>query len=229
MHARAQSSRPLPSSGLTPFVDALPRLPKLAGADVDLSATNAMHKFHRDLPATPTFGYGGASYLGPVIEARRGVTTRVTFNNLLRDHALKSSVDASCAGVSEEDKTAPRSVLYLHGGVTPPQSSGHPRATILPGGSAEYVFPNQQEAAGLWYYDRSLGIAGLNRYAGLAGMYLVRDEWDTGLADNPLALPAEDYEIPLVLMERSFNADGTLRAGGVAGSRDESGSVGVVN
>jgi len=50
----------------------------------------------------------------------------------------------------------------------------------------------------------------LNVYAGLAGFYLIRDEKDTGKADNPLKLPAFPYEIPLVAQDRMFKENGEL-------------------
>jgi FtsP/CotA-like multicopper oxidase with cupredoxin domain len=55
-----------------------------------------------------------------------------------------------------------------------------------------------------------MGITRLNVYAGLAGYYLLRDENDTGRAGNPIGLPYGQYEVPLVIQDRSFNSDGTL-------------------
>ena len=46
-------------------------------------------------------------------------------------------------------------------------------------------------------------------YGGLAGGYLLRDQWDTGAADNPLGLPAGEYELPLIMQEKIMNADGS--------------------
>lgn len=51
----------------------------------------------------------------------------------------------------------------------------------------------------------------LNVQAGLAGFYLLRDEFDTGRADNPLGLPAGEFEVPIMVQDRMFNADGTLQ------------------
>jgi spore coat protein A len=62
----------------------------------------------------------------------------------------------------------------------------------------------------LWYHDHALGNTRTNAYSGLAALYFVRDEFDTGLASNPLGLPAGRYEVPLVLQDKTFKADGTL-------------------
>jgi hypothetical protein len=42
----------------------------------------------------------------------------------------------------------------------------------------------------------------------MAGFYIIRDEFDTGLADNPIGLPV--YEAALAIQDRMFKADGEL-------------------
>lgn len=115
-------------------------------------------------------------------------------------------------------------VTHLHGGHTRSDSDGLPDAWYTPDGNdadtaPDYVgrlynevmtYDNTQEAATIWYHDHALGITRLNVYAGMAGFYIVRDAWDTGLADNPAGLPYGQYEIPLVIQDRMFTADGQL-------------------
>ena len=50
-----------------------------------------------------------------------------------------------------------------------------------------------------------MGIERLNQYAGLFGMYLVRDD-----VEDALGLPGGRHEIPLVLFDRLFDAEGQL-------------------
>jgi spore coat protein A len=50
----------------------------------------------------------------------------------------------------------------------------------------------------------------LNVYAGLAGFYFVRDEFDTGLMGNPLGLPAFPYELAYAIQDRMFTDKGEL-------------------
>lgn len=59
-------------------------------------------------------------------------------------------------------------------------------------------------------HDHSLGITRLNVNAGLAGFYILRDELDTGAADNPLGLPAGDYELAYVVQDRMVKDNGEL-------------------
>jgi spore coat protein A, manganese oxidase len=195
------------------FTDQLPIPPKInamGGGTFDLSMGPGMHRFHSSLAPTPTWGYGGAAYLGPTIEARRGVPIRINAHNRLGSHPLGFAIDTKLHGALSTDAMAPRASLHLHGGNTEPKSDGHPEATFRPGQTYRYHYDNDQEAANLWYHDHALGITRLNVYAGLAGYYLMRDNIDTGLERNPLNLPFGEYEVPLVLQDKMFNANGSL-------------------
>jgi spore coat protein A len=82
-------------------------------------------------------------------------------------------------------------------------------------GTASFKYMNDQPATTLWYHDHSLGMTRLNVYAGPAGYYLIRGgPYDLdlgyvapGVGDDPLG---EYTEIPIVIQDRSFNADGSL-------------------
>lgn len=196
------------SPKMRPFATGLPSLPTAHGPSVDLAAHGSTHLFHPDFDPAPSFGYGEATYLGPTIEAQADELTSITSRNKLGRHVFARDIDPSLHGASAADQSSPRTVLHLHGGVTPPASDGHAEATIVPGGAFRHRYPGHQEAATLWYHDHAMGITRLNVYAGLAGMYLLRDGWDTGRASNPLGLPAGRYEMPLVLQEKIFDSDG---------------------
>jgi spore coat protein A len=57
----------------------------------------------------------------------------------------------------------------------------------------------------LWYHDHALGINRLNVFAGLVGLFFVRDS-----VEDVLHLPRGRYEIPLVICDRAFTRDGQL-------------------
>ncbi|MGW0324650.1 multicopper oxidase family protein [Nocardia sp. NPDC003183] len=223
------------SPQVEPFVDELPRLPVLRGTQLDLIASTTTHRFHRDLPESAALGYNGLSYLGPTIEHPVGTALRLRFENRLTTHPLADDVDTSLHGVTASFRTAAPSSLHLHGGVTPPDSDGHPEQLVYPGGGIDHEFPLAQDAGHLWYHDHAMGITRLNVYAGLAGMLLLRDEFDTGEPGNPLGLPAGEFEIPLVLQEKLFTAAGQqsvrstpiVPAGGWEGGAV--GDIGLVN
>jgi spore coat protein A len=62
----------------------------------------------------------------------------------------------------------------------------------------------------LWFHDHALGATRLTVFAGLAAAYILRDGYDTGAEPNPIGLPGDEYEIPLVIQDRQFNPDGTF-------------------
>ncbi|QDQ89971.1 copper oxidase [Rhodococcus sp. WB9] len=223
------------SPPLQPFREQLPPLPMVGGSSVEVHANSTTHVFHPDLPASPALGYGGMDYLGPTIEAHVGERTSLTFRNDIASNPLAADVDTRIHGVSEQDRTQVPTSLHLHGGRTPPEFDGHPEDTMRPGQGMVHEFPNRQEACALWYHDHAMGVTRLNIYVGLAGMYLLRDEYDTGGTGNPLGLPSGEFELPLVLQDKNFTDDGrqSVRSNPLnpQGSWEAAtpGDVGVVN
>jgi spore coat protein A len=167
-------------------------------------------QLHRDLPPTRVWGYNNA-YPGATIEARTNQPVTVQWISDIRDengrlrkeHYLP--VDMCLHGPHMFGPT-PRTTVHLHGARVAPESDGYPETTILPGESQTFVYPNNQLPATLWYHDHALGITRLNVYLGLAGCYLIRDQFE-----QTLGLPFGENEIPLIIQDRSFNADGTLQ------------------
>jgi spore coat protein A len=123
-------------------------------------------------------------------------------NELPRQHFLP--IDHTLHGAEAKLPEA-RTVVHLHGGKAPAKSDGYPEDWYEPGRSAIYHYPNEQEPAALWYHDHTMGINRLNIYAGLIGMYFIRDS-----VEDSLNLPKGKYEIPLVVFDRFFTADGQL-------------------
>ena len=115
-------------------------------------------------------------------------------------------------------------ITHLHGGNSDFQFDGNPEFFYtrngkvtgpqwdsVPGGFTDtFRYNNAVPAGNLWYHDHTLGLTRLNVYAGLAGFYFVRDEDDTGLADNPLGLPAFPYELAYAIQDRMFTDRGAL-------------------
>lgn len=96
--------------------------------------------------------------------------------------------------------------IHLHGGRVPAPSDGHPLDLIRPGHHKDYVYPNEQEAATLWYHDHTHHNASRNVYRGLAGLYVIEDP-----AEAELNLPSGEYDVPLVLQDRKFRRNGSFK------------------
>jgi spore coat protein A, manganese oxidase len=162
----------------------------------------ALVRVHRDLPPTRMWTYDG-EMPGPTLETRSGRGLLVEWvNELPARHFLP--VDPTLHGAGA-DRPEVRAVVHVHGAKAPPASDGYPEDWYVPGQSALVHYPNRQDAATLWYHDHTMGIERLNQYAGLLGFFLVRDD-----AEDALALPRGAYEVPLVLCDRMFDADGQL-------------------
>jgi spore coat protein A len=176
--------------------------PKLRIPYYRLAMRQFQAKIHRDMKPTRLWGFGSSSP-GPTLETESGKGMLVEWaNELPREHFLP--IDHSIHG-AESDKPDVRSVVHLHGAKVPPESDGYPENWYVPGKSATYYYPNQQDAALLWYHDHTLGVNRLNVLAGLFGLFVVRDP-----VEEALNLPRGKYEVPLVLCDRMFDLDGQL-------------------
>jgi spore coat protein A, manganese oxidase len=215
-HAMPTMPAALDVNTLAQFVDPLP-IPEIAQrqgvrpspADAKMNvpfyrvqAQAVTSKIHRDLPATKLWGFGN-SVPGPTFETRSGEPLLVEWvNSLPNEHFLP--IDHTIHG-AEPDKPAVRTVVHLHGAKTRPESDGYPEDWIVPGKSSLYYYPNEQDAAMLWYHDHALGINRLNVYAGLLGTFFIRD----GVEDS-LNLPKGKYELPLIFFDRLLTHEGQL-------------------
>ena len=176
---------------------------------VSIAMQQCQHKAHRDLPPTSMWGYNGI-WPGPTIEVRKGQPLTVNWTNRLpAKHFLP--IDTTIHG-SEADLPEVRTIAHVHGAQVLPESDGYPEAWITPDGKTGPTYdprpphyPNEQPATMLWYHDHTLGLTRVNVYAGLAGMYVIRDE-----EEDRLNLPSGAFEIPLLIQDRTFGADGTL-------------------
>jgi spore coat protein A len=170
---------------------------------------------HPTLGPTTVWGYDdgtlGPLYPGPTIEVQRGASTTIAFENQLPTAHLLP-VDTSI--LPDGDPTV-RALTHLHGGFVSGADDGNPYETQL---EDEYRqsetqtvdYPNMQPATTLWYHDHGVAVTRLNVLAGLAAYYLVRDPNDTGNEPNPIGIPGDDYEIPIVIQDRSFYSNGRL-------------------
>ncbi|MEI9972197.1 MAG: multicopper oxidase [Ignavibacteriota bacterium] len=180
-------------------------MPGQAGAKVPyyrIAMQQIERKLHRDLPPTRLWCCGGSSP-GPTIEARSGEALAIEWaNELPAKHFLP--IDHTLHG-AEASNPEVRGIVHVHGAKVPPEYDGYPEDWVVPGKSRTYFYPNRQDAAQLWYHDHTMGINRLNTYAGMFGLFLLRDA-----VEDALELPKGAYEIPLVIYDRLLRQDGSL-------------------
>ena len=166
------------------------------------------------------YGEGRPGFPGPTLVARSHQPATLTWvNQLPFAHLLPLDPTVHWAftdtGYSIAEHGVP-AVVHLHGGHNDAGSDGHPDAWYTRTGvtgprftGTRYRYGNTQEAATLWYHDHTLGLTRLNVYAGLAGLYLLRDDHELALIEDN-RLPHGRYELELVLQDRMFQPDGSL-------------------
>ena len=131
---------------------------------------------------TPMWTYNG-TWPGPLIRATSGRQVKLhVVNNL----------------------TVP-TTLHNHGAHVTPGSDGGPTDTFPTGTTKDYTFSNNQSARTQWFHDHAMDATGRNVYMGLAGLYEITDA-----QEKSFNLPTGAQDVPLVLQDRKFNADGTL-------------------
>jgi FtsP/CotA-like multicopper oxidase with cupredoxin domain len=209
---------------LAPFVDALPVPRRLIagehGGRLTVRIRGGTHHFHRDLPVSRIWGYDGTAP-GPTIEADRGQPVTIEWRNELDSRlpvvvtvapeaADADGVPVQCvpglSGGTPDDQAAAiagHTVVHLHGGLTPASYDGWAENLFAPGQHAVFHYPMDQRAALLWYHDHVMGVTKYDVYAGLAGLWIVRDERERELG-LPEGLP---FELPLLIQDRNFDLD----------------------
>jgi FtsP/CotA-like multicopper oxidase with cupredoxin domain len=125
------------------------------------------------------------SYLGPIIRVQTGQRVRVNFQNNLPQ------------GQS--------SIVHWHGLILPEDMDGHPRFAIDPGQTYVYEFEVINRAGMNWFHPHPDMLTGQQAYAGLAGLFIVTDPEEAALK-----LPSGAYEVPIVLQDRTLDANNQL-------------------
>ena len=123
------------------------------------------------------------SYLGPTIKVRSGQKVRIRFTNRIADETI----------------------VHWHGLHVPADMDGHPRLVIPKGESFNYEFEVRNRAGTYWYHPHHHGITGPQVYSGLAGLFLVADD-----EEENAGLPTGNYDIPLVIQDRTFDNNNQL-------------------
>jgi len=145
----------------------------------------------------------GGSFPGPTLESPIAQGMIVEWQNRLPSRHL-FAIDHALHGAGK-DVPDVRAVIHLHGGRTPAASDGYPEDWILPGHSQTCHYPSLQHAATLFYHDHTMGINRLNTWAGMMGFCILRDA-----REALLNLPAGSRDIPILVCDRIFRADGQL-------------------
>lgn len=97
------------------------------------------------------------------------------------------------------------SAVHLHGSYTHSPWDGWAFDEIDPGQYKDYYYPNTESARSMWYHDHAHGHTAEDAYYGQSGAYYLTDP-----AEDALGLPSGKYQIPLALMDKTYQANGDL-------------------
>jgi spore coat protein A len=219
---RQAFATPPARSLLTKYIQPLP----VPGAGLVVATPSGLNQYaftqrpiarqlHPNLPPTPFWAYddgsglgGQAGSFGMVIVAQSGAALDVSYTSALPfTYPNWIPVDLRFPPLGDQVRV----LTHLHGGFVNADSDGNPAITpngFGPGDTQSVHYSNEQPATLLWFHDHALGATRLNVFAGLAGAYLIRDEFDTGFEPNPIGIPGGAYEIPLVFKDYQFSRDG---------------------
>ncbi len=143
---------------------------------------------------TPTWGFNG-TYLGPTIRVSRGDRIQLRVHNHL----------------------PAMTTLHSHGMHLPAIDDGGPHQMIPPGATWTPAWTIDQPATTLWYHPHPMGQTADQTYRGLAGLIIIDDPDSRAL---PLPARYGVNDIPVIIQDKNFNADGSLNFGDAPTSFD---------
>ncbi len=172
----------------------------------NFNVTEFPWEFHPQLPKSMVWGYQGSAP-GPMIVARYGEPIMVRMNNLLPANHMGWGL--------------PSITTHLHNSHCASESDGFPDDYVDSGNYHDHHYCNyaaggdmNEALATLWYHDHMDDYTAANVYKGLYGSYILYNDLDSGDENDPNAeafrLPSGDYDVPLLLMDKAFDANGNL-------------------
>ena len=188
----------------------------------------------------PFWGYAlkdsEPTYPGTIIEVDRDQVLEIDWRNSVNKDSVQPVEAIKVKYDGKEGEVVPQNVLgapdgspqtmgacgepyfsvHQHGGKTAPKYDGGPLDMMSSGQSHIHRYENNQRASMLWYHDHAMHTTRLNAFAGLAGLYIIRDD-----EEQCVGLPSGKYEIPLVIQDRNITGEETIKELINAGSQEK--------
>ncbi len=186
----------------------------------EMSEHDALVSMHPQLPLQTIWGFNGTTP-GPLIVERYGnLGSPGNGSVLLR---LRNNLPLNNGGFG-----LPSVTEHLHNGHTPLESDGFPCFFMERGQFYDHHYPNvyaginsthpgtgdiKEAMATLWYHDHRIDHTAENTYKGLAGTYILFNEFDTGDENTGFRLPSfgdgqnplTSFDIYMVFNDKVFD------------------------
>ena len=175
---------------------------------------------NNELPAQTIWGFNGITP-GPMIVEHYGVLGSPGNGSILVRQ--RNNLPSNNGGFG-----LPSVTTHLHNGHTPLESDGFPCFFFAQGQFYDYHYPNvlagvnsthpgtgdfKEAMATLWYHDHRIDHTAENTYKGLAGTYILFNEFDTGNENTGFRLPSfgdgqnplTSFDIYMVFNDKLFD------------------------
>ncbi|NJD05178.1 MAG: twin-arginine translocation signal domain-containing protein, partial [Methylococcaceae bacterium] len=152
------------------------------------------------LPGTPTKVW---TYQGKLLKGQDGIIAQLADTHLGSIFFLERGQKVRFHFKNELPE---RNVIHWHGLHVPQPMDGHPMYDVPPGGGYVYEFQITNRAGTYMYHAHTHELTGHHVYKGLAGLIIVTDP-----EEKALSLPRGEYDLPVVLQDRNFDADNQFR------------------
>ncbi|KDO23061.1 hypothetical protein SPRG_11908 [Saprolegnia parasitica CBS 223.65] len=175
------------------------------GGSLDMQISETTHTWQAGVPASAAYGYGkvggNITTPGPTILVKRNVPIEVTWHNGLgmSTHLLAKYIDSNL--LHSESACFPNCGIpvstHIHGLETPPSTTNQTYTS---------KYNNSQSSSTKMYHDHAIGLSRLNMWAGLTGMYIIRDDD----VEKKFGFDKIVVDIPLMISDRLFDPAGKL-------------------
>lgn len=163
------------------FVNPL-KIPKTVSGSASLVAQNTSEAL-LSTSKVNVMGYG-EGILGPTIRVKKGDNVNINFLNKLSDHTN----------------------IHWHGLKIPAEMDGHPDQMVMTNETFNYKFSINQQSGLNWYHPHLHESTAKQVTFGLAGLFIVESD-----EEKTLGLPSGDFEVPLIIQDKRFESDGTIK------------------
>ena len=193
----------------------------------EMSEQQGLVSVSPQLPLQPIWGFNGITP-GPMIVERYGVLGSPQNGSILVRQRNNLPVNNGGFGL-------PSVTTHLHNGHTPLESDGFPCFFMERGQFYDHHYPNvlaginsthpgtgdiKEAMSSLWYHDHRIDHTAENTYKGLAGTYILFNEFDTGDENTGFRLPSfgdgqnplTSFDIYMVFNDKVFDEQTGLLA-----------------
>ena len=154
----------------------------------------------------PLFTGGDLIVAQTTFQINSGINSNVfSVNNTFPAPTIRLKKGDTFSALIKNNLTEP-TVIHWHGIHAPAAMDGHPRNAIAAGSTFNVTYPIIQRAGTYFYHSHTDMNTARQSYMGMTGMFIIEDD-----EEKALGLPSGEFEIPLLIQDKRFDANGALK------------------